>query len=670
MIVSWIVVLVLFSFTCCVRAIDTDESNDFDREKFFKMDEQAQDEICQQIKLNMADKATQIACNRTSSRHTALDGGLTNITDHTTQAGDTAADSFGFGNVTESSQDWSDRIARAGDTAIDSAELGNVTEPSEDSNRMARAGDTDADSIGLGNVTEQSPDSDRVARADDTAADSSELGDAAQPSQDSSDWVAQQADERSSESYKIQADVTPLVHFWGNATAWNKYSDASKKKSCGVCSRCDNKKTKNKAKSSKSSEYEDIDDEDNHFKSLRNEEDEYDEDYPTTPTGYQHTDHGNFKAVNDDNAYDRSTTDYDNFGRLGDDKHIDEPVVPWYCTTPSASDESTNPDCSEISSTPHEHTNPDCSEISSTPREHTDPDWSEEQTRSTLGARKCSKKKSRKFSKCRDKSSRKSKCRKCSEIENKSRTTTGRKCSRRKSKSNFEDYLFNLKVELPDQQSDRLEIIPYSANEITIDPFNIRDSRKRTRVRSALGGLTSHAGFFKTNEQQDARLFFWFFQSEKNWKTAPTIVWLQGEPGWSSLYGLFEEHGPYYITNTTNGLKMNLRKFAWTKMYNVLYLDHCIGCGFSLATDEDAYIPSYANVGENVYEALYQFFKVFPEYTENDLYLAGSHGGAKYIPVIGHAIHTNNRFSKVQMHLKGMFIGGPYTDAANMIYYR
>lgn len=31
-------------------------------------------------------------------------------------------------------------------------------------------------------------------------------------------------------------------------------------------------------------------------------------------------------------------------------------------------------------------------------------------------------------------------------------------------------------------------------------------------------------------------------------ETAPVVLWLQGGPGGSSMFGLFVEHGPYVVT--------------------------------------------------------------------------------------------------------------------------
>lgn len=36
-------------------------------------------------------------------------------------------------------------------------------------------------------------------------------------------------------------------------------------------------------------------------------------------------------------------------------------------------------------------------------------------------------------------------------------------------------------------------------------------------------------------------------------KNAPVVLWLQGGPGGSSMFGLFEEHGPYVITRDMTG---------------------------------------------------------------------------------------------------------------------
>lgn len=214
------------------------------------------------------------------------------------------------------------------------------------------------------------------------------------------------------------------------------------------------------------------------------------------------------------------------------------------------------------------------------------------------------------------------------------------------------------------------EHVRKSMKRITISTRNRQKSRKRTSVPPLKGNTSSNAGFIMVNKRYGSRLYFWFIKSQKDPLNSPLVVWLQGQPGWSSLYGLFEENGPYRVVETENGIQFELREFAWTKEFNVLYLDHCIGCGFSTAERKAAYKPTYEMVGKNVYSALVQFFEIFYEFSNNDLYLAGEHGGAKYIPVIAHAIHYNNIVQNYKMNLKGIIIGGPYIDSISMTDFR
>ena len=59
---------------------------------------------------------------------------------------------------------------------------------------------------------------------------------------------------------------------------------------------------------------------------------------------------------------------------------------------------------------------------------------------------------------------------------------------------------------------------------------------------------------------------------------APLVIWLQGGPGGSSLFGLFVENGPFVIDEEQN---IDLRPTSWSIPYNVLYFDQPAGTGFS-----------------------------------------------------------------------------------------
>ena len=63
-------------------------------------------------------------------------------------------------------------------------------------------------------------------------------------------------------------------------------------------------------------------------------------------------------------------------------------------------------------------------------------------------------------------------------------------------------------------------------------------------------------------------------------------MWLQGGPGSSSLFGLFEIHGPISAVfagggggggNRTTGV---LNPHSWSRRANMLYVDNPVGAGF------------------------------------------------------------------------------------------
>lgn len=82
-----------------------------------------------------------------------------------------------------------------------------------------------------------------------------------------------------------------------------------------------------------------------------------------------------------------------------------------------------------------------------------------------------------------------------------------------------------------------------------------------------------HSGYFTVHKKLNTSLFSVFVKSAQNWTKAPLIIWLQGQPQCTSLYGLFGQHGPYYVDKNYTFVK---RPYAWTNEHNVLYLDNMV----------------------------------------------------------------------------------------------
>ncbi|KAF7288075.1 hypothetical protein GWI33_000128 [Rhynchophorus ferrugineus] len=191
----------------------------------------------------------------------------------------------------------------------------------------------------------------------------------------------------------------------------------------------------------------------------------------------------------------------------------------------------------------------------------------------------------------------------------------------------------------------------------------IEEARQKSTVNiTGFETVESYSGFFTVDENFDSNLFFWFFPSENDFQNDPVLLWLQGGPGASSLYALFCENGPLIVLN---GDQLSLREYSWTKNHSVLYIDNPAGTGFSFTNG--GYAQNETKVGEDLYQALVQFFTLFPEIAENPFFVTGESYAGKYIPAIGYAIYLHRNTEDIQINLKGLLIGDGLTDPENQI---
>jgi vitellogenic carboxypeptidase-like protein len=174
--------------------------------------------------------------------------------------------------------------------------------------------------------------------------------------------------------------------------------------------------------------------------------------------------------------------------------------------------------------------------------------------------------------------------------------------------------------------------------------------------------VVSYAGFLTVNKTYNSNLYFWFFPSVTQKPKDPILLWLQGGPGGSSLFGLFVENGPFYVDKN---LHLNPRKFSWNTKYNVLYIDNPVGTGFSFTDNDMGYAKTQDDVADNLYNALGQFFQLFPHLRGNFLYLTGESYAGKYIPVL--ASKLLHQPKPRQIYLRGVAIGDGFSDPPVMI---
>ena len=130
-------------------------------------------------------------------------------------------------------------------------------------------------------------------------------------------------------------------------------------------------------------------------------------------------------------------------------------------------------------------------------------------------------------------------------------------------------------------------------------------------------GPAGYSGFFTTNTAATNHMFWWYFPKPGK----PLLIWLQGGPGGSSMFGLFAEMGPF---NSDANLKLVKRDAAWTDEYAMLFIDNPVGAGFSYTTSDDGYCNDSKNcVASNLYSLLQQFYGVFPDQLGVPLFVTG-----------------------------------------------
>ena len=216
---------------------------------------------------------------------------------------------------------------------------------------------------------------------------------------------------------------------------------------------------------------------------------------------------------------------------------------------------------------------------------------------------------------------------------------------------------------IPTDVGDPLYLTPY------IKSGDIELARKLSLVTEPLDGLNpgeqpeSYSGFFTVKEDTENNMFFWFVPATTvEPSEAPVVIWLQGGPGSSSMFGMLELHGPFTANYDENeNVRAVINPYAWSKKANMIYIDNPVGAGFSYAQDQ-ALPHSQVEVGRDLYEALTQWFTMFPEFQANDFYAFGESYAGKYVPTISKKIHDENPNAAIKINLVGLGIGNGFTS--------
>lgn len=172
-----------------------------------------------------------------------------------------------------------------------------------------------------------------------------------------------------------------------------------------------------------------------------------------------------------------------------------------------------------------------------------------------------------------------------------------------------------------------------------------------------------YAGHVLVDDMSDGYLFFWLVKNRirDSEKRKVLTIWLNGGPGISSMDGMLLEVGPYKLVrnarNDSQPYMLKHRKYDPSQLTDILFLDQPFGTGFSFITSPDSYLTSTADCAKVITTFLNQIYKIFPEYNQADLYIAGESYAGIYIPYLTLELTTYEHLKP-----KGIIIGNPWLD--------
>ena len=129
------------------------------------------------------------------------------------------------------------------------------------------------------------------------------------------------------------------------------------------------------------------------------------------------------------------------------------------------------------------------------------------------------------------------------------------------------------------------------------------------------------------------------------------MVWLQGGPGASSLFGMLVENGPFSVNPADLSTVPN--PHSWHTAAHMLYIDNPAGTGFS--TGRLAHNGS--TIAEDMHSALSHFYRLHPAYAASELFLFGESFAGHMIPQIADLI-----VSAGELPLAGIGMGDGWTS--------
>ena len=169
--------------------------------------------------------------------------------------------------------------------------------------------------------------------------------------------------------------------------------------------------------------------------------------------------------------------------------------------------------------------------------------------------------------------------------------------------------------------------------------------------------------------KETSTMFYWLFDPlQPATADTPIIIFLDGGPGCSTTYSLFDFIGPLYVENysfdpktqTYIGNKQaDLRQNSWSDKAYLLIIDQPVGMGFSQVNAFKDVAKSAEDVRDDFNLFINKFFDKHTELQGKNLFITGHSYAGHYIPYVVSKM-LQSGFDKAK--IKGISIGNPYMN--------
>ncbi|ORZ33382.1 serine carboxypeptidase-domain-containing protein [Catenaria anguillulae PL171] len=204
-------------------------------------------------------------------------------------------------------------------------------------------------------------------------------------------------------------------------------------------------------------------------------------------------------------------------------------------------------------------------------------------------------------------------------------------------------------------------------------PPPIYPSRHNYKVDSLPGirlddsQYTLYAGHLRVDNLNSTQFFMYYELANK---TKDVLVWLNGGPGSSSLFGHFVENGPILVNFTSGALIHN--PHGWHAAgANVLFLENPAGVGFSHVDSDATVVKTNDDVGQQFTRFATEFQQVFGSHLH--WWISGESFAGMYIPYMAkHVLAHNAQHPHALVRLQGVAIGNgaynsPWSEPVNWV---